>query len=127
MKNGKTIVSRTEFRRNYVLFSRWLFVVQAMYVPIIILGVNNFTDSPDDIWFQRCGSLLVFISIFMQFLFFNFSRMVNETHIDFGDGNIRTEMEDFHLRREGNSQWRSEPSFTLLHEPIIFLWQLVEL
>jgi len=46
--------------------------------------------------------------------------MVKETQMDFGNGEVRTEFEDFIRRRAGKSQWRSEPTFAILHELYIF-------
>ena len=46
--------------------------------------------------------------------------MVKETPIEFEDGNIRTEFEDFQIRQKNNERWLSDPTFSILHELYIF-------
>lgn len=122
VNDGRLVVSKEEFRKDYVRMIRVISLVGFLYFPILYLGFHNFTSDSNAAWFQRCGALIVFISVVIQFLVLNLNRMVNDTLIDFGDGNLRTEMEDFRLRRKGKTQWRSEPTFSMLHELVIFIF-----
>ena len=116
LHRGKYVITREEFKSRYYSLIRLIVFVEFLYLPILFLGLNNFTTDTDAAWFQRSGSLLVFICVVVQFLFLILHRLVHEIAIDFGQGEIRTEIEDFGIRRKGKTQWRSEPSFAILHE-----------
>lgn len=125
LHEGKSLISRKEYKSRYVSMIRVISFVAFLYLPVLYVGLNNFTSDTDAVWFQRSGSMLVFICIVVQFLFLNLHRLAHDTPIDFGMGNIRTEIEDFKLRRKGKSLWRSEPSFTILHELYIVVFGAV--
>ncbi len=121
---GKVVLTEKEFLEKYIKSLRTILLLMSIYLPILILGFYNFTASDTDaIWFQRSGSLLVLLSLLIQFLFLNLNRYINETLVDFGDDYPHTKKEDIYLHNTKEKSWKSikqEPTYTILHE--YYIW-----
>ena len=104
------------FHKIYVRNLRVLWYCIFLGVGSLILGLNNFTNESDAIWFQRSGSLIVLFSLLTEYYHLKIKTLVTEIKIDFGDGKIMTRLENFKEKKLPKEY--SDPMFNILIEPI---------
>jgi len=100
-----------------------IIAIGSMTFLSFIFGLYNFTSENNAIWFQRSGSLIVVFSVYAEFLYLRFRKLVTEQPIDYGNGLIITRMESF--KRKNLPLEYSDPTFWILHEPLIVFSSLI--
>jgi hypothetical protein len=117
----KMVLSKVEARQEYTRHVRILFATYGLYFPVLILGFNNFSGGTDAEWFQRCGALLVGVSVLGQFRFTVFRYFINVVMVDYGDGNPRTHMQDYMIKSESSEKLDTEPSGAIIFDLMTFV------
>lgn len=118
----KMAVSSNEFHRSYLLNIRILSVIILVNYWLIFLGIHNYSGETDAVWYQRSGSLIVFLSLLSEYFHLKIQEMVTNKLINYGDGRYMTRMQYF--KNKNLPANHSDPTFNLFYSPQILFCAL---
>jgi len=118
----KMAASANEFHRWYVINIQILTVIILANYWLIFLGIHNYSGESDAVWYQRSGSLIVFLSLLSEYFHLKMQDMVNNKLIDYGDGQYMTRMQYFKNKNLPTAY--SDPTFNIFYSPQILFCAL---
>ncbi|MFD2168293.1 hypothetical protein ACFSJY_18695 [Thalassotalea euphylliae] len=119
----KMAIPEMEFRKTYTFRIRVLSLILFLNYYLIWFGLYNFVGENEAIWYQRSGSLIVFLSVLAEYFHLKIQNMVNNTLIDYGDGKYMTRMQNFKSKNLPSSY--SDPTFNIIFSPQIVICGLL--